>query len=156
MTNLTEQYRKGELPDGYYYVKIGTDFVVIDCYADTWDYLVDEQIEEVISEVPSYQEYLEMEGHCGAYSTANQVLKDENARLKKWCEEFNALDVATENTSLRMIRDELDCKVCNLQEKNIELKELLSEIHKRFVEITTDKALNLSDCDLIRRISNVI
>lgn len=44
-------------------------------------------VDSVLTPVPSYEEW--------------QAKLEENAQLKKWCEEFNALEVAKENTKLK-------------------------------------------------------
>lgn len=55
-------------------------------------------------------------------STLNRsmVLQAENAQLKKWCEEFNALEVAKENTKLKT-----DCRT--LAQKLLQVKPELRE-----------------------------
>ena len=113
MTNLTEQYRKGELPSGTYYIELKDGCIAQDSYAfGDWNIVSDHFVKEVLEPVPSYEEYM-------------------------------------------------NCKDClklvwEAAQREVKLKELLKEIHNRFIEITEDKALNLSDCDLIRRINNVI
>ena len=57
MTDLTEQWKKGELTDGEYYVRTIDGIVLIDCYADYWDFIQDEQVEKILCEVPSYEEW---------------------------------------------------------------------------------------------------
>ena len=54
---LTEQWKKGELTDGEYYVRTIDGIVLIDCYADYWDFIQDEQVEKILCEVPSYEEW---------------------------------------------------------------------------------------------------
>lgn len=58
MTNLTEQWKKGELPCGWYYIKIA-DIVFIDFFeGKVWKNKKDEYIDEVLAEVLSYEEYI--------------------------------------------------------------------------------------------------
>jgi hypothetical protein len=55
MTNLTEQWKKGELPFGWYYIKIA-DIVFIDFFeGKVWKNKKDEYIDEVLAEVPSFE-----------------------------------------------------------------------------------------------------
>jgi len=74
---------------GYYWVRSH------DCYEEQIDEFTDwydnagnvetkftEQPDEVISDRLTYIDYLETIGHCGAYKTANEVLKDKNEKLK--------------------------------------------------------------------------
>lgn len=86
---------------GYYWVR------PYDCYEERIDEFTDwydnagnvetkftEQPDEVISDRLTYIDYLEMIGHCGAYKTANEVLKDKNKNLKellKECRPYIAL-----------------------------------------------------------------
>lgn len=61
MTDLTEQWRKGELPCGWYYIKIA-DIVFIDFFeGKVWKNKKDEYIDEVLAPVPSYEEYEQLE-----------------------------------------------------------------------------------------------
>ena len=58
---LTEQWREGTLPDGYYYTKGAFDD---DIYISHLDYEIEEDkrlpVEEVLAPVPSYEEYKEL------------------------------------------------------------------------------------------------
>lgn len=61
---LTEQWREGTLPEGYYYTKLNDDDGTIDinyCWDDGCfqDYC-DNMVEKVLSAVPSYDEYKEL------------------------------------------------------------------------------------------------
>lgn len=89
MTNLTEQWKKGELPEGVYYFKlpngetmIGTDY----CLA-TYLLTTDSNRCEVLDQVPSYEQW--------------QAKLEENTKLKERLYEF-----AEANQSLRKQLDE--------------------------------------------------
>ena len=82
MTNLTEQWKKGELPSGWYYVKLirgeyRTDLYIKD--KNEWIDCPDKIISEVLAEVPSYEEW----------QTAKKMIAqsigvcDENSKLKE-------------------------------------------------------------------------
>ena len=87
MTNLTEQYRKGELPVGTYYVKyIWNDIPLVDIYRRIYSLKKESelrftinQIAEVLEEVPTNDEWL----------TAKKMIAqsigvcDENSKLKE-------------------------------------------------------------------------
>ena len=67
MTNLTEQYRKGELKDGKYWIKLSYGAIITADYTEydgqfTLDdhYYDDEEIKEVLYEVLSYEETVAM------------------------------------------------------------------------------------------------
>jgi hypothetical protein len=87
--DLTEQWKKGELPYGNYYVKNIYGNVVNDIYRDNkydeWILHSDKEICEVLAPVPSYEEW---------------------KQLHKFLEEFNALDVAKENQQLKELLKE--------------------------------------------------
>lgn len=59
MTNLTEQWNKGELPSGWYYVRLIRGEYRIDLYINgknEWIDCPDNIIDTVVCEVPSYEE----------------------------------------------------------------------------------------------------
>lgn len=123
MTNLTEQYRKGGLKDGTYYVKYsGNDIPSVDIYRRVYSLYDDsvvrftlEQISEVLDEVPSYEEW----------QTAKKMIAqsigvcDENAKLKETISNDIFLiksrdsEIAKLKELLKRIRKELnDCPTC--------------------------------------------
>ena len=87
---LTEQWKKGELKEGWYYIN---DSQIDYKYSkhSSVDFFITphEDIKEVLAPVPSYEEW-------------NQ--------LHKFLEEFNALDVAKENQQLKKLLKE--CRNC--------------------------------------------
>ena len=107
MTNLTEKWKKGELPNGWYYVRLIRGEYRIDLYINgknEWIDCPDDIIDTVVCEVPSYEEYQQLLSDQLAKNEGAEInaeLEAENAQLKKWCEEFNALEVAKENTKLK-------------------------------------------------------
>lgn len=92
MTELTEQWKKGELPCGWYYVKVIPDFEYPNDIAfytgGYFELYSDEDIEQVLATLPSYEEYLESESHCAVYSEVNESLKEENQQLKELLKEW--------------------------------------------------------------------
>ena len=84
MTNLTEQWKKGELDEGFYYLK-DNQYIFIDYFNGvSFEETCDFEIKEVLAPVPSYEEWQQM---------------------KAFCEEFNALEVAEENQKLKELLD---------------------------------------------------
>ena len=91
MTDLTEKWKKGELPYGRYYVELaynGNNIIMADYWWDKALTLDDheysrEEVKRILAPVPSYQEYLESESHCAVYSEVNKSLKEENEQLKE-------------------------------------------------------------------------
>lgn len=164
MTNLTEQWKKGELPDGWYWVK-GARAEGI--YAYTSEYLNNiyrpADGEKIVEKVPTYDEYLEMEGHCGAYSEINQWNKEEISAYRRRVEELKHsnenLRLALSTYELPEIQKilidwrtgELDIKFNKLEAENTKLKELLKEcqgsiatlLSKRITEVNGIKQKEL-------------
>lgn len=81
MSNLTEQWEKGELPLGMYYVKTPFGVEIHSDYS-LYRYKLTRDVDsiEVLAPVPSYEEW---------------------KQLHKFLEEFNALDVAEDNKKLK-------------------------------------------------------
>lgn len=125
---LTEQWKKGELKEGWYYIEcidmperwIDIDYYRNDCYEDEgfckgfFDHNDWRGIEEVLAPVPSYEEW-------------NQ--------LRKFLEEFNALDVAKENQQLKELLYSLKC--C-LTSENIEPQIRVEKSLAKIEEFSTD------------------
>ena len=86
--HLTEQWKKGELPNGYYWIRLSWGGMVIMAYHTAFDglfelddhYYDSDEISEVLAPVPSYDEW--------------QAKLEENAQLKellKECRPYIAL-----------------------------------------------------------------
>lgn len=117
--NLTEQWKNGELESGWYYVK-GADGL-IGMMSDYALYRVnlehpDNEI-TLLAKVPSYEGYSRLEWYAGCGPDRIVELNKENRQLRKWCEEFNALEVVKENQLLKELLYSLKC--C-LTSENIE------------------------------------
>jgi len=71
MTNLTEKWNKGVLPEGDYYIKRRNGDTLYDNIDSrgVWRNSIDEDIIEVLAKVPSYEEW--------------QAKLEENAQLKE-------------------------------------------------------------------------
>lgn len=94
MTNLTEQWKKGELPEGFYYIKVKEEIANYPLLADcveglNYTYFLDyeDYVQQVLAPVPSYnewtaaQEQLHKEGIWYTEISHKKVLK-ENEKLK--------------------------------------------------------------------------
>ena len=84
MTDLTEQWKKGELPEGHYYVKDGENMIAE--YLDGYFYNDGNPmtsfcggVDEVLAPVPSYEEW-QASYNC---MLENEVLRLKNAKLKE-------------------------------------------------------------------------
>jgi hypothetical protein len=84
-TTLTEQWKKGELERGRYYIKYRGNYMSDNWHGDCWEDSWSDYVEEVLAPVPSYEEW---------------------RQLIKFLEEFNALDVAKENKELKELLKE--------------------------------------------------
>lgn len=90
MTDLTEQWKKGELLSGWYYTKLWKGCNVIDKFIDNQFLRYDDSdIVEVLAPVPSYQEWQRILHYAGKYEYEYtscvmdyENLKQENQRLK--------------------------------------------------------------------------
>ena len=58
MTNLTEQWKKGKLPSGYYYVKNEFGNIFPSDYSEDYDYIGDTVIKDFFTEVSEIKEVL--------------------------------------------------------------------------------------------------
>ena len=87
MTNLTEQWKRGELPEGFYFVDDGAE-VTIDYYlCDYWERHFDSYVKQVLAEVP---DYIEWKNYVNGYNEEhkyNLKLIEENAELKELLKE---------------------------------------------------------------------
>lgn len=115
MTDLTEQWNKGKLPEGDYYIKRRNGYLPYDNIDShgVWRNTIDEDIIEVLEPVPDYDEW--------------KQLKIENKQLKKFCEEFNALNVAKENQRLKELLKELRMSVMFDKDLVEKIDEVLKE-----------------------------
>ena len=105
MTDLTEQWKKGELPEGHYYVKDGENMIAE--YIDGYFYNNGEPmtsfsggVDEVLAPVPSYEEWRDLED-----------------------------DLATCDKDLNNVCEQKE----ELYEENQQLKELLNECRNKWV-----------------------
>ena len=107
MTDLTEQWKKGELPEGFYYVKGGENIIAE--YLDGYFYNNGEPmtsfsggVDKVLAPVPSYEEYLSL---TYAKEEDEKIIAEyeaENAKLKELLKEVgDKLKYINTPTSIR-------------------------------------------------------
>jgi len=90
MTDLTDKWKKGELPEGFYYVKDGENIIAE--YLDGYFYNNGEPmtsfsggVDKVLAPVPSYDEWQAL---IDLYKEADVIIKKsdkENIKLKSDC-----------------------------------------------------------------------
>ena len=101
MSDLNEEWKAGELEDGDYYIK--TSGVIIPMYFDGhyFEGADDEDIQEVLAPVPSYEEW--------------QAKDKENQKLKERNDSLNSRDINL-------------CRIANgIRDENFALKGLLTQ-----------------------------
>lgn len=81
MTNLTEKWKKGELPSGMYYIEFKDGDISKDVYAfGSWGNINEHFLKQVLAEVPSYELWK-------AVHEQWKVLLKENTKLKELLKE---------------------------------------------------------------------
>lgn len=167
--HLTEQWKKGELPEGHYYVKDGENMIAE--YLDGYFYndgnpmtSFNGGVDEVIAPVPPYEVYKEL---IDGRKLLREYIKDitnENAQLKEYertvtsynmkpidydiaCETVNKL--LDDNKRLKHDVGNLGYKIKNQRHeidnrlKEIEkLKDLLKECREEIASVEWDSVLN--------------
>jgi hypothetical protein len=93
MTDLTEQWKKGELPEGFYYVKDGENMIAE--YLDGYFYNNGEPmisfsggVDEILAPVPSYEELQNINKAVNECMAANIKLVEENKQIKELLKEI--------------------------------------------------------------------
>lgn len=119
MTDLTEQWKKGELPSGMYYIELKDGDIVKDVYAfGSWGNINEHFLKQVLAEVPSYEEY-------------QKLLSDQLAKIEG--EEINA-ELEAEIKEKETQRIELMMKLNDVNNENhalgIEITKLKTEYEK--------------------------
>lgn len=97
--NLTEQWEKGELPDGHYYVKDGENIIAE--LLDGYFYNNGEPmtsfsggVDEVLAEVPTYEEYQATENYIDYLKQCISVYEDKEKQHTKDSILFNDVSEA--------------------------------------------------------------
>ena len=100
MTNLTEQYRKGELNNGFYYVEINEPFKplrveIVENYNGLETDIDNNYIVEILAEVPTYYEWQKTETQriklmtkLNDVNNENHALEIKNTKLKELLKEW--------------------------------------------------------------------
>jgi hypothetical protein len=137
MTDLTEQWKKGELPEGFYWVKVKEEIanypILADCvrryeYYDVYTYFpeYEDSITSVLAPVPTFDE---------------------------WQEKLRALDAAYETIKMedetinRLVRSG---KQCNYE--NAQLKELLKDCQEKILLMDYDSI----KIEILQKINEVL
>lgn len=127
MTDLTEQYLNGQLRDGdeYYIENKDGETSTMCLYNDTihWHSFKTKKL-KILAKVPSYEEWDKLNNACHELEKETACLTVDNINLKQWCEEFNALEVAKENTKLKELLKECKEKLiyCTISTHDVQAK----------------------------------
>lgn len=138
MTDLTEQWQKGELPEGWYYIKDenGVIYAAENClnYDSLSDkgytafYYAETEISEILAPVPTYREYLALQSDSLAKNEATEIIAELEAKVKKLKKDYKDLEF-----KFRSYKDfketAYDLDTSRLEEEIKELKELLKEAY---------------------------
>ena len=89
MTDLTEQWKKGELLEGFYYCKTGNGVEILRTWGDKYNQLLNNLDEvfmkemsdcKIISEVPSYDEWFKIK-NLASLTSLNLMKKKKKIEL---------------------------------------------------------------------------
>ena len=137
---LTEQWKKGELPEGFYYVSDGAE-ITIDYYlCDYWERHFDSDVTEVLAPVPSYDEWIQK---CEVVKN----LLERNETLVK-----NGKQRCHENTKLKEEVSRESYKVSEAYCLVEELKGLLEECR----DVMNQRILSAEEYKLLTKIDEVL
>lgn len=126
--HLTEKWKKGEIPNGYYWIRLSWGGMIIMAYYTGFDglfelddhYYDSDEISEVLAPVPSYDEW-----QASETSIAYNELLEENTKLKERNDSLNNRDINL-------------CRIANgIRDENFSLKELLKECKEVIKNVDT-------------------
>ena len=140
---LTEQWKKGELKDGFYYFRMPDGTTDVASEYRLMKYILTRDADKIslLAKVPNYKEYnrlKEVERKKGKLVNVNYKIKQENQQLRKWCEEFNALDVAKENQQLKDKLEKAEATLLDIEGSWV-TDEIRSKVSEYFVYAIGEK-----------------
>lgn len=146
MTDLTEQWEKGELPDGWYYTEIdlyeNRDYIEIipNTYNDCFEYGI---VKQVLAPIPSFEEWQASEKYNKHLEEVIKIYERKDKQATETSIAYNEL--LEENAQLKERNDSLNnrdinlCRIANgIRDENFALKELLKECRKSFNKLKGD------------------
>lgn len=137
MTNLTEQWNKDKLKDGFYYVAIDEPFMpkkveIIEFYKTGFETDMDSNyMHEVLSEVPSYEEYQKLLSDQLAKNEGVEINAELEERLKK------TQELEQDFFAYQKMLNKADKDLNKYYLENTKLKELLKRIRKELNDCPT-------------------
>lgn len=126
MTDLTEKWKKGELPSGYYYVKNEFGNIFPSDYSEDYDCISDRvikdfftevsEIKEVLERVPSYEEW--------------QAKLEENTQLKEELKDYEY-----QHKQDGICYDDIFCKLELARKENRHLKTDCKTLAQKLLQV---------------------
>lgn len=160
MTDLTEQWKKGELKKNKYWVKYKNGKI------DTWELSEGITIEskpeiiEVLSPVPSYEEWKASENYIDYLKQCISVYESKDKQATETSIAYNEL--AKENEELKEILErhkkataKAQIRSCDLEIINQQLKELLKEC-REILDYAKDFSYHDPCCKCIAKINQAL
>lgn len=163
MTDLTEQWKKGELPEGFYYVKDGENMIAE--YLDGYFYndgnpmtSFSGGVDKVLAPVPSYEEWKEKDDALTAllaeYGKLTKELQDEKEKHKT---RPSLRSPADEMVIEKQVWESTLNRSMKLQAENAQLKELLKECKDVILDYNNwIMSASPKDSELMLRIDEVL
>lgn len=104
MTDLTDKWKKGKIPEAWYYVKDIHNKESLDRYfkeTDNFEYLEDWEVDEVLAPVPSYEEWQASENYIDYLKQCISVYESKDKQATETSIAYNEL--AKENEELKLL-----------------------------------------------------
>ena len=130
MTDLTDKWKKGELPSGYYYVKNEFGNIFPSDYSENYDCISDTVIKDFFTEVSEIKEVLEPVPSYEEYTKLKEELKDYEYQHKQD----------------GICYDDIFCKLELARKENRQLKERLKKTQELELEVRKENARLKTDC----------
>lgn len=113
MTDLTERWKKGKLPSGYYFIICIDEFnhIGIDFYneeTDDWNSVYPMRIQKVLAPVPSYDEYMTMKDCAKKEFEAVEKYTKVRELLKECLAHLTIGKYGTSVTPINILCDEVE------------------------------------------------
>ena len=155
MTDLTDKWKKGELPSGWYWVDYySVDGAVMLEYIpqhNGFGYEEKELVQAVLAEVPDYVEWQASEKYNKHLEEVIKIYERKDKQATETSIAYNELTEENEKlkSKLQLKETAYDFDTARLEEENVKLKELLKECRTYISEWDTPM-------DILARIDEVL
>lgn len=137
MTDLTEKWKKGELPCGWYWVESSISEGIYAYTAENLNNMYRPRNgEKVLAPVPSYDEWQASENYIDYLKQCISVYESKDKQATETSIAYNEL--VKKNEELKDIKKataKAQIRSCDLEIINQQLKELLKECRRQFEEV---------------------